>query len=130
VRLLVASRSCGDCQTFLYMDSPERFAPEPHTRGGKPMRRPAGSRTPCSYCPKQPGDVPDRKRSPETAVELTPRNWLAYRHYRECKAVGEFPADDLVRRDAAIIAGAEQVAAAAQQQELAVLGVMAQRKRG
>lgn len=40
---------------------------------------------------------------PENAVELSEANKLAVLHWRECKAVGEFPDDELVRRHAAVI---------------------------
>lgn len=40
-----------------------------------------------------------------SAVRLSDKNRQAYWHYRQCKAIGQFPADDaIVRRNAAIIA--------------------------
>lgn len=42
------------------------------------------------------------------AQELSERNLLALQHYQRCKAVGQFPDDALVRRNAAIIAGVFQ----------------------
>lgn len=55
---------------------------------------------PCETCPKIPrGAFP----SPYSAVELDHRGWEAWNHYRECKAVGEFPKDDTVRKVAAVI---------------------------
>lgn len=44
---------------------------------------------------------------PESAVELSPRNVRALLHYRRCKAVGRFPADPIVERNAAVIAHVE-----------------------
>ena len=43
------------------------------------------------------------KGTPEHPRTLLPENELAYEHYRECRAVGEFPDDAVVRRNAAII---------------------------
>ena len=34
---------------------------------------------------------------------MTDRNWRAYVHYLECKAVGHFPNDPIVRRNAVTI---------------------------
>lgn len=64
------------------------------------MPRPKGLPTPCRFCPKIP---PKARPSPENGEELTPENWAAYRHYLECKAIGVFPADAIVRRNAGII---------------------------
>lgn len=117
----VAARSCGDCSKWLYADKPGEFAPEPVKRGGRPADRPPNVKPPCSWCPKQPADVADRDRTPATAVELDARGWRAYGHYLECKAVGAFPDDDVVRRHAALIRQAEEVAADVRRTRLAVL---------
>lgn len=118
----VAARSCGDCRRFQYADEPGKFAPKPLTRAGLPVLRPKGAPTPCSWCAKQPPDVPDWERTPDTAVELSPANWRAYMHYLECKAVGQFPDDPIVRRNAALFAQAEKVADRIAQLNAAVLG--------
>jgi hypothetical protein len=44
-----------------------------------------------------------QKGTPEEPKSLTAENELCYRHYRECKAVGQFPDDSVVRRNAAVI---------------------------
>lgn len=104
----VASRSCEDCQRYAFDDWPGRFAAKPMTMAsGRIVLRATGSKPPCRACPKQPASVPEAERSPATAAELSPRNAEAYRHYRECRAVGDFPADPIVRRNAAIIRDAE-----------------------
>jgi hypothetical protein len=54
-----------------------------------------------------PRDAPERTRA--HAVEPTGRSWRAYRHYRECRAVGRFPDDPLVRRCAALVRQFEEV---------------------
>ncbi len=103
----IASRSCSDCQTYLYMDRGRGQFGERVERGGKPILRPKGTGTPCQWCPKiAPGDVPE----PASAQDLSPKNVAAYVHYLECKAVGDFPADALVKRNAGIIRAAEGVA--------------------
>lgn len=43
------------------------------------------------------------KGTPENQRTLWPENELCYEHYRECRAVGRFPNDSVVRRNAAII---------------------------
>ena len=87
----------------------------------------ANQPTPCSWCPKQPLSVPDGERSPSTAVELSDANFLAYRHHGECAAVGDFPADDVVRRNAGVIRRIEKDAEAVQGQ-LAALSAFARRE--
>ena len=57
--------------------------------------------TPCGTCPKIPSFEPVKARA--YAVELSPQNAQAYQHYLECKAVGEFPPDPIVRRCAGFI---------------------------
>ena len=47
------------------------------------------------------------KGTPENPRNLLLCNELAYEHYRECRAVGEFPDDPIVRRNAAIIRAVE-----------------------
>jgi hypothetical protein len=64
-----------------------------------PCVRPAKTPPPCRQCPKE---------SPEKAHEheLSEKNWRAYAHYQQMRAVGptsEERADPIVRRNAAII---------------------------
>lgn len=64
-----------------------------------PQVRPKGTQPPCVRCPKQ---------SPERAkeIELSEKNWRAYAHYLEAKAVGvteEERRDPIVRRNFAAI---------------------------
>ena len=50
------------------------------------------------------------KGTPENQLSLSPQNWLAFRHYRECQAVGYSPEerdDPIVRRNASLISAAE-----------------------
>lgn len=118
----LAARTCLDCRTWQYADQPGRFADEPAKRGGLPVRR-SGGRPPCSYCPKQPADVPDAERTPHTAADLSPKNWLAYHHYCECAAVGEFPDDVIVRRNAGLIGRITRDVEQMQVQQLTLLSL-------
>lgn len=91
------SRSCGDCVKWLY-----DYHGNVCTRAGKPSPRPAGTPTPCHKCPKIPAGEPPIRAN---AVELSERNFAAYVHYLECRAVGQFPDDPIVRRNARILRG-------------------------
>lgn len=104
----VAGRSCDDCEKYLHDDHPTRMGLPVLRRDGAKVERVKGQPTPCRWCPKVPkGDAPRRS----SAVELSDRNYLAWTHYRRCKAVNRFPADGLVERCAALIAGVEAEAA-------------------
>lgn len=94
----VAGRDCQDCLKHVYNEKTgER---EEWPRGsGKGYRRPPGTSAPCrkGACPKvAPEGEPGSKA-------LSAKNWQAYQHYLECEAVGDFPRDPIVRRNAAII---------------------------
>lgn len=73
--------------------------------------RPPGSPTPCHTCPKIPtGEVPIR----ENARELTSQLAKAYRHYRQCKALGRFPVqewgeDEILADNAVVISDVERL---------------------
>lgn len=95
----VAVRSCEDCSKYLYKDSPTRFGEVSERMGIKTLRM-AGQDPPCRWCPKIPDGEPKIRSS---AVELSDRNWQAFRHYRECRAVGRFPDDPIVSRNAGVI---------------------------
>jgi hypothetical protein len=92
------SLSCETCQKFVQKDGVLVRHP---ARTGPPLERQPGQPTPCATCPKIPEDAPERTR--RFARELSPRNLAAFKHYRECAAVGRFPDDPIVRRNAAII---------------------------
>jgi hypothetical protein len=73
---------------------------------GRPQKRPPKKLPLCrdktKGCPKG---------SPEKPLVLTPRNREAFRHWRECRAVGKFPDDPLVYLHADILQSvADQVA--------------------
>ncbi len=93
----IIRRSCEDCAKYQYGEDGKRVI-----RRGKPMLRGVGNKSPCRYgtdrCPKG---------TPEQSKALTAKNYAAYNHYIECKAVGRFPDDPIVRRNAAIIRSIE-----------------------
>ena len=94
----VAFRDCETCKRFLFNEE----SGEIETFMGQPQERPKGTFPPCHYGPKE---CP--KGSPEAGVELTQQNLQAYQHYQECKAVGEFPSDGMVKENAATIRAIE-----------------------
>jgi hypothetical protein len=100
----VASRSCADCQKYLYDDRPNGMATKVTERGGQKVERIPGQRPRCEWCPKvAKGDPP----VPASAQDISVRNLEAVVHYRECRAVLRFPDDPWVRRNAAIIRDVE-----------------------
>jgi hypothetical protein len=101
----IAARSCEDCQKWLYYDQgPGKFGERVERPAGVPVPRGPHIKTPCCWCAKLPAG---KEPCPENAVELTAENFEAWAHYRECKAVGDFPQDAIVRFNASIIAEAE-----------------------
>ncbi len=80
-------------------------------RSGRLVVRPPAARPPC----RLPG-VGCPKGTPENSRELSPTNAAAWRFDHECHAIGEFPDDPLVRRNAAII---RQVESAVERREWA-----------
>lgn len=109
----VARRSCEACAKYLHHEPGGGVV----TRGGRPVPRAPGSRTPCVTCPKIP---PGADPKPENAAELAWRTEDAYRHYLECRAVGRFPDDPIVRYTAMLIRQAEDAATRADSRRLAL----------
>lgn len=109
----VAYRSCEDCQLHLYNEQTGRRLED---RDGRPKPRPKGTHPPCraklGACPKG---------TPENPKSLSEKNVAAFRHYLECKAVGDFPNDAVVRRNAGIIRFTEDGCSELQAQRLAVM---------
>lgn len=95
-------RTCDDCRRWLHDDKPGGDGSRV-TRLSLPVARPPGVPTPCERCPK----IPDgRPKVPAEAVEVTDQFRAALRHFEECRAVGAFPDDAWVRRNAVIFAEA------------------------
>lgn len=106
--------SCADCQQWIY--NPATW--ERERRGGIDQPRMPGTPLPCWKCPKIPKGVEPK---PENAIELSAKNWECYDHYLRCKAVGRFPDDQLVERNAGLIRAAEDRYASRQQQMTHIL---------
>lgn len=106
----VAYRDCAHCQAWMYDEDTGAVLKAPGT--GLDIARPKGVKTPCETskgCPKG---------TPENSNALSPKNWLAYQHYKRCKAVGRFPEDGIVEQNAGIISDAEQSVRDRQQWQL------------
>lgn len=111
---LVAGRSCEICLKMQFDENTGKIVIHPpHT--GEPVRR--IGKPPCQTF------VGCAKGSPTAGKELTARNWQAYKHYKECEAVGQFPDDAIVRRNAAIIKSIEDTARRREQIQLAGLRI-------
>jgi hypothetical protein len=78
-------------------------------RKGLPVLRPPGTRTPCHVCAKVPDRLDGKVKRREDAADLNERHRVAFRHYLRCKAVGRFPEDEIVERNAALFAEAESL---------------------
>jgi hypothetical protein len=124
---LVWGRTCDDCERYVYLEDGQLMRRPART--GLPVLRPRGQLTPCPSCPKIHRDAPARTRV--HADEMTPRNRQAFWHYRQCKAVGIFPDDPVVRRNAAVVAEVIDLVNQKRQDELNVLllGVLARGRR-
>lgn len=107
VRLLleypeVATRDCEHCQAYHYDDETGLLRTLQGT--DLPIPRDSGCPPACMTtrgCPKG---------SPDAGLELTPKNWRALEHFKQCRAVGRFPRDSICERNAAIIDDAERAA--------------------
>lgn len=124
----VANRPCEACIFFMYDHKTGRLERD---REGKPIPRPPHSKAPCEYAKN--ADVETRKKacakvSPDFGIELSERNKQAVQHYKECRAVGQFPEDDIVRRNAAIIRDLEDRHEAEQLQRTILDAMVAGRK--
>lgn len=77
---------------------------QPQIWRGKPLKRPDGSLPPCLT----PG-MKCRKGTIDRQNVLTAANAQVVTHYRECRAVGDFPDDPIVRHNAGIISEVERM---------------------
>lgn len=73
---------------------------------GEPIKRELPKTLPCrkdpiSGCPKG---------TAEKSIELNEQGKQIWRHYQECKAIGKFPDDPIVRRNARVISEIEHAA--------------------
>lgn len=93
----LAKRSCADCEKYWYSEETGEVLLE--TDGSKMLRvGPPACRTE-SGCPK---GTPEKQRT------LNVANRWAFEHYKQCKATGWFPDDQIVRENAVVIERAIQ----------------------
>jgi hypothetical protein len=92
----LAARDCESCAKYHYQDG--EIVRRPHKIGLPVLRV---GEPPCNTCPKIPGDEAVKHR--KYAVHLSEENEQAWEFYLECKAVGDFPCDPIVRRWAGLI---------------------------
>ena len=73
---------------------------KPELHRGAPMPRAFNIPPPCKrICPKG---------GPETFSDLLPQNVEAVQHFLECSAVGQFPTDPIVAKNASILRQVEK----------------------
>ena len=89
----VANRDCKDCRKWWYDEETGKVT----KKGGKPLLRPSHLPLLCDT----PAGCP--KGSPEVPLGFSIKNKTAFRHFSECEAVGQFPDDPIVRKNAMII---------------------------
>lgn len=113
--------TCSDCRKWLH--DPDNGWKR-SSRGDKDNERRSDNPPPCFRCPKVPLQ---RRKQPINKVplptwrdahELSAMNQIAYHHYLECKAVGQFPDDAIVRRNAGLIRQAEEIAERSRQRRM------------
>ena len=93
-----AKRSCESCKKWWWDDETHSI----YKRGGLPILRPTEQVLLCQTAAGCPKGTPEKQRT------LTERNRAAYEHYKDCKAIGVFPDDAIVARNARIIETAIQ----------------------
>ncbi|MCH9725557.1 MAG: hypothetical protein K0U86_11750 [Planctomycetes bacterium] len=109
----VAFRDCEHCLDFVYN---EETGQTRVTSRGECCKRLPTVPAPCRTskgCPKG---------TPENQNVLSEKNMRAYQHWKECKAIGQFPDDPTVRRNAVIIQELTDIAA--EQRQFQVMSAM------
>lgn len=86
-------RKCSDCKKWWYDDETGNVK----KKNGKLIKRPDWTVLLCKTHDGCPRGTPEKQKG------LTQKNRRAWKHYQECKAVGRFPDDPIVRRNAHII---------------------------
>ena len=120
----VAYRPCEMCLKYLYDHETGKLKKDHHD---KPIERPKGSKAPCQYVLGRPLEIREKacaKISPDSAAGLTEQNQAAYDHYRECRAVGQFPDDPIVRQNARVIRDLEDMHESVKLQRAIIAGGM------
>ena len=104
----IANRNCHDCLKHVYN---EETGQRENNRAGEPLKRTKASPPPCQTTKGCPKGTPDAPRN------LTENNARCVDHYHECRAVGVFPDDAVVRRNAAVILQAEELVSKKEQRD-------------
>lgn len=123
----VAYRPCEACLKYAYDHTTGKLRRNPD---GTPQLRPPGTKAPCETTVKAPRDVRQRicpKIAPDAGIELSGRNREALEHYLECRAVGQFPQDPIVARNARLIRAEYDAHDAAQLQKTILNAMVAGR---
>lgn len=94
----IANRDCGLCQKYFFNEDTGTVNVG---RDGKPELRADYGEGNCPPPCRTENGCP--KGTPEEPKSLNEHNQECYRHYCECRAVGQFPDDPVVRRNAAVI---------------------------
>ena len=94
----IARRDCRICQKYLFNEDTGRVE---IGRDGRPEERYFACPAPCRTDKGCPKGTPEKPRA------LNELNQLRYEHYLECRAVGKFPEDPLVIRNAVLIQSIE-----------------------
>jgi len=115
-------RTCERCEKYQYDDRQGEMGPPTMLENGEQMKRPEGAKPPCFQCPKVPPSAPERTR--QYAIDPTEKSRRAIAHYQQCKALGRFPLDMIVERNAGLIAPIEEAARLAQAKDAAGLIAM------
>ena len=95
-----------DCQMCLKFAFDEKTGRMERGRDGQPEPR-LGNMGPSFLAPCRDPNQGCPKGTPENPRTLTEENETCLEHHRECVAIGRFPNDAVVRRNAAIIRDAE-----------------------
>ena len=94
----VATRDCAVCKIYGFDENTGLME---LLRDGEPAKRLRANPVPCMT------RIGCMKGTWERPIELSDSNQLCYEHYLECRAVGVFPDDPLVKENAAIIRSIE-----------------------
>jgi hypothetical protein len=100
--------SCAACQEWLY--NPETW--RPYEAGGRPVRRPRGTPTPCCKCPKSRDRV-----HPAPEAELSAKNLRSLELYQRIRAGQPMPADPIIRKNCGLIRMVEEQVQREQQRD-------------
>lgn len=110
----VAFRSCESCKKWLYNEETGKIE-QRRVGTTKEQRYVDVPRTTPPPCETAAGCAKGHWRNPKS---LNERNQMAYLHYRECRAVGSFPDDAVVRKNASVIHELEEVSERTEQHNL------------